>query len=203
MQEETFKKKVLPLFTLSIVLTFISSFIGLQMPAIFMNFAVFIGLAIASIAAVVILVIKPNLPLLVIFNVIEGFLLTGLMYIANSVDVMIIPEAFGITSVIFVAFSIFSYKTKYSFLSWGTGLFILLIVAIVLTIMQIFIQSPIFNTMVDLGVIVLFIGFILYDVQKIMQKYPDNEYINASVALYLDFLNIFVRVVSILIRRKK
>ncbi|HVP16762.1 MAG TPA: hypothetical protein VMT42_05290 [candidate division Zixibacteria bacterium] len=51
----------------------------------------------------------PNLPLLMIFNVLEGFTWTSLLFVANVIDASI-PEAFGLTVLIFAIFSLISWK---------------------------------------------------------------------------------------------
>ncbi|HQG28932.1 MAG TPA: Bax inhibitor-1 family protein, partial [Candidatus Ozemobacteraceae bacterium] len=46
---------------------------------------------------------------------------------------------------------------------------------------------------------VLFMGFTAYDMSNIMLKFRDEEYILATVELYLDFVNLFVALLRILI----
>lgn len=203
MEEEVFGKKVLPLFTLSIVVTFVSSFIGLLFLPIFSNIIAIIVLAIVGIVCLVVLLFRPSIPLLLVFNAIEGLVLTSLVYDANIVDPLIIPEAFGITALTFTAFSLISYKSSYNFASWGKALFVLLIAGVIISLLQFFIQSSIVNIAIDFGMVLLFVGFTLYDVKNILENYSDDQYINASVALYLDFINIFVRIVDILMRLRE
>lgn len=202
-REDVFAHKVLPLYTLSIIVTFASSLVGLLFLPFLSDLIVLTVLAVLTVICVIILGFRPNLPLLMIFNVLEGFTLTSLLFVANVIDPSIIPEAFGLTALIFAIFSLISWKSNYNFLSWGKALFILLIVALVVTVVEIFVQSPWINIAVDLGIIVLFVGFVLYDTQNILKRYSDNEYINACISLYLDFLNIFVRLVDILLRRRR
>jgi FtsH-binding integral membrane protein len=125
------------------------------------------------------------------------------MYIANIADPMIIPEAFGITSLVFLLFSFYGWVTKRDFSSLGGILFVLLIVALILTIFQFFIKSLVFNLVVDIGVVLLFLVFIVYDMRNILTSYSNKDYIPATISLYLDFFNIFVRIVSILLRLRR
>ena len=204
MRETVFAHKVLPLYTLSIIVTFVGSLIGILFLLPELSDAImFTVLAILAVICVIILGFRPSLPLLLIFNMLEGLILSSLLFVAGATDASIIPEAFGLTALIFVIFSLISWKSKYNFLSWGKALFILLIVALVVTVVEIFIQSSGINIAVDLGIIVLFIGFVLYDTQNILKRYSDDEYINACVSLYLDFINIFVRLIGILLGRRR
>jgi len=203
-REDVYVHKVLPLYALSIIVTFVSSLIGILffLPAL-SDIVVFTILAILTIILIIILSLRPSLPLMLIFNVFEGLSLSSLLFVAGVTDPAIIPEAFGLAALIFVVFSLMSWRSKYNFLSWGKVLFILLIVAVVVSIVQIFVQYSWVDIAIDVGVIVLFIGYILYDTQNILKRYPDDQYINACVSLYLDFINIFVRLIDILLGRQR
>lgn len=51
---------------------------------------------------------------------------------------------------------------------------------------------------VSIGGAVLFCGFILFDTHLIMHKLSPEEYVMASVNLYLDFINLFIYILRIL-----
>ena len=44
----------------------------------------------------------------------------------------------------------------------------------------------------------LFSGFILYDTSNILRNYPTDEYISATLSLYLDIFNLFLAILRIL-----
>ena len=46
---------------------------------------------------------------------------------------------------------------------------------------------------------ILFCGFILYDTSNILHHYPTHAYVAAAVALLIDFVVLFQRIVLILI----
>lgn len=205
MDRKIFRNKVMPLFTLTIILTFVSSLIGFQYINILSNIFVFIILAIASIVVLIIMLVwqRENLPLLLLFNLLEGFTVTPLMYLANITNPIIIPEAFGITSIVFLIFSFIGWITKRDLSSLGGILLVLLVIGLIFTFAQFFIKSLVFNLAVDIGVVLLFVAIIVYDMNKILRSYSNRDYIPATISLYLDFINIFVRIVSILIRLKR
>lgn len=45
---------------------------------------------------------------------------------------------------------------------------------------------------------VIFSGFIVYDTETLIKRYTYDEYIWASVVLYLDILNLFLEILKIL-----
>ena len=58
-----------------------------------------------------------------------------------------------------------------------------------------------FSLIYSLGGAALFVGFTLYDFSNIKRRYGPNDYVIATVQLYLDFLNLFwflLRILSIL-----
>jgi len=60
--------------------------------------------------------------------------------------------------------------------------------------------------MMDLGIAiagaVLFSLFIIYDTHMVMHKVSAEEYIHASINLYLDIINLFLHILRILGDRK-
>ena len=49
----------------------------------------------------------------------------------------------------------------------------------------------------------MFSGFLVVDTQKIMKKLSTDEYIMASIDLYLDILNLFLYILRILNESKR
>ena len=52
--------------------------------------------------------------------------------------------------------------------------------------------------MLTVGGALLFCGFIIFDTHMIMHKVSTEEYIMASIELYLDFINLFLYILRIL-----
>jgi FtsH-binding integral membrane protein len=206
MDQAVFKKKVIPIFTLSIIVSTIGAFIGLLFADVFTNWMVMIGLFIVEIALIVLLYTKfKNLPLLFLFNFIAGLTLTPILVMAVSANPILIPEALIITSIVFVALSGYAYFSKKDFTFLGGILFILLIVGIVASL-GVFVAS--YFTTLDLSLAniaisafftLLFSAWVLYDMSSILRHYSNEDYIQAVVSLYIDFINLFVNILFLLI----
>ncbi len=78
----------------------------------------------------------------------------------------------------------------------GKMLFIGLIIIIVGSIANIFIQLPILQLVIAMAGAVLFSAFILYDTQQIIKGNYSTP-IEAAIALYLDFFNLFIMLLQI------
>jgi len=139
-----------------------------------------------------------NLILLFAFTFMSGFTLapTLAFYIAANMG-YVIGEAFGLTAIAFFGLTIFAMNTKRDFTTMGKILFITLIVLIVAGIINIFWHQPLLQLIIASVGAILFSFFILYDTQNIIRGNVSSE-IEAAVALYLDFLNLFISLLQIL-----
>ena len=160
--------------------------------AVIFEFALLIGLMFAKNKTPL------NLILLFAFTFMTGFTLspTLAMFIAANMG-YVIGEAFLLTAVAFGGLTIFAMNTKRDFTTIGKILFITLIVIIVASLLNIFLKLPMLQLIIASVSAILFSFFILYDTQNIIRGNVSSE-VEAAVALYLDFLNLFISLLEIL-----
>ncbi len=79
----------------------------------------------------------------------------------------------------------------------GKALFIVLIVIVAASLLNLFFQSSIVNLAISAVAAILFSFYILYDTQNIIRGNYETP-IEGAVALYLDFVNLFVSLLNIL-----
>lgn len=114
-----------------------------------------------------------------------------------------IMYAFVASSVLFGVLAYLGYKTDRDISNWGTILTVCLFVGIVLSIVNIFLGSSFLDVLLNWGILLIFFGLTIYDMNKIkvMQQmgFCDDEklYVYGAMELYLDFINIFLRILSI------
>ncbi|MBK1973523.1 Bax inhibitor-1/YccA family protein [Campylobacter sp. TTU-622] len=140
-----------------------------------------------------------NLILLFGFTFCSGLTLTPLLIsvLALPAGAIIIAQAFALTTVAFGALSIFAMNTKKDFTTMGKALFIVLIVIVAASLLNIFIKSDIVSLAISSIAAILFSFYILYDTQNIIRGNYETP-IEGAVALYLDFVNLFVSLLNIL-----
>lgn len=140
-----------------------------------------------------------NLILLFGFTFVSGLtlapLLTNILGMAGGAS--IVANAFMLTTVAFGGLSMFAMNTKRDFSAMGKMLFITLIVVVVASLMNIFFQSSLMQLIIASISAILFSAFILYDTQNIIKGAYETP-IEGAIALYLDFLNLFVALLQIL-----
>lgn len=144
---------------------------------------------------------KPGINLAVLFGFtfISGLTITPLLasVFAMPAGASIVAQAFLMTSIAFGGISMFALTTKRDFSGMGKMLFIALIILVVGSISNIFIQAPLLQLGIAMVGAVLFSAFILYDTQQII-KGGFSTPVEAAIALYLDFFNLFVSLLQIL-----
>ena len=125
-----------------------------------------------------------------------GPLLSMIMqYSANGAQ--IVSTALGGTGVIFLALSGYVLMTRKDFSFLAGFLFAGLIIVILAAIMAMFMNITGLSLIVNVAVLFLFSGFILFDTSRIIHGGEDN-YIRATVGLYINIYNIFTALLHIL-----
>ena len=131
-------------------------------------------------------------------------LLTGLTFSSIFVVYQItsIVYVFGITSLIFLIFALIGYFTKIDLTKIGIYLFMALFGVIICSIINMFVGSETFNLGLTIICLIIFIIYIEYDIQIIKRNLymiteEDNLAIYGALQLYLDFINIFLRLLQL------
>ena len=147
--------------------------------------------------------------------------LVGILYFVyamiNGVTLSVIFAVFDLSSIIYLfivsaviygVLGLIGYKTDKDLTSWKPYLSVFLIAGIVLSIINIFIQNSTFELFLDCAILILFFGITIYDINKIklLQQDPnivsEKIHIYCAMQLYLNFINIFLRILSIFGKRR-
>ena len=130
-------------------------------------------------------------------------MLTGLTFgaIFTVYKLSSILSVFLATSIVFLIFAIIGAKVKKDMSKLGMWLMMALIGTIVVSIINIFIGSSVLYTVISIIAILIFLGYIIYDMQKaeaLMEEVgEDKGAIFGAFQLYLDFINIFIRLLEL------
>lgn len=146
----------------------------------------------------------------------------GILYfiyaMLNGVTLSVIFATFELNSVVYLfviaaltfgALAYVGFKTDKDLSSWSPYITVFLIAGIILSFINLFIiKSSTFDLVLDWIILALFFGITVYDINKmkILQSDPslDQEkiHIYCAMELYLDFVNIFLRILSIFGKRR-
>jgi len=124
-------------------------------------------------------------------------------YIEYAYTIPIATNALLFTCLEFIVLSFYVFSTKRNFDNWSeyliAGLLTIIVSMILMMIVQ-FIYGMKFEFLqflISIATSIVFVGFILHDTSKIVRGQYDN-FVEAGVDLYLDFLNAFVNLYEIL-----
>ena len=116
---------------------------------------------------------------------------------------------FVVSAVVFAVLGIIGYKTNKDLSSWNPYITVFLIAGIILSFINLFIiKSSSLDLIIDWLILALFCVITIYDINKIkmLQQVPEiNQekiYVYFAMQLYLDFINIFLRILSIFGKRR-
>lgn len=135
--------------------------------------------------------------------------ITGLTFSSIFVvyDLMSIMYVFGITAVIMLIFGLIGYYTKIDLTKFWIYLFMALIAVIVCEIINIFVGSETFNMGITIACLIIFIIYMAFDIQAVKKNIygiekEDNLAIYGALELYLDFINVFLRLLELIGKNK-
>lgn len=211
-------KKVYVWMTLALVITGMTSWLVASSPAILAtlltNRILFFGMIIAEFGLVIWLtagIRKMSLTtatlLFILYSVVNGVTMASIFIIYTMES---IATTFFITAGTFGAMSLVGYKTSKDLSGMGRYLFMALIGLIIATIVNIFVGSSMMAMIISYVGVLVFVGLTAYDTQKIKEMFmfadeynPDvQKYaVLGSLALYLDFINLFLYLLRIFGRR--
>jgi modulator of FtsH protease len=137
--------------------------------------------------------------LLLGFTFFMGLMLSGILRVALgfSNGGSLIATAAGGTGAIFFSLAGFATVTKKDFSFMGRFLFIGLVVILLAMVANIFFQIPALSLTISAVAVLLFSGYILFDISRVVNG-GETNYITATLAVYLDIYNLFVHLLSLL-----
>jgi FtsH-binding integral membrane protein len=216
--ERSFITKVYGWMALALAITGLVAFATATNPDFVMEIArtpLFMGVIVAQLVLVIALsaaIGKLNAGvatgLFITYSALTGLTFSLLFYVYTAES---IAQVFFITAGTFALVSAYGYVTKRDLTSIGNLLFMALIGLILASVVNIFLRSSgLYWVLTFLGVAV-FIGLIAYDTQRIKRMAygvgEDGEMqrkaaVLAALALYLDFINLFLFLLRIFGKRR-
>lgn len=140
-----------------------------------------------------------------LYAAINGVCITTIFYVFDLNSIILL---FVVSSLLFGGFSLYGYVTKKDLSNWRTLLFGTLLAGLVASLFNLFFQNSTFDIIIDWIILFIFFGITAYDINKIKQLSlidtidQDKIHIYGAMELYLDFINIFLRILSIFGKKK-
>lgn len=119
-----------------------------------------------------------------------------------------IISLFAVSAIIFAVLGVIGYKTNKDLSKWKPYLMVFLFAGLILSLINLFLNNSMFELILDWAILAIFCGVTIYDINKIklLQSEPEIDqekiHIYCAMQLYLDFINIFLRILSIFGKRR-
>ncbi len=194
------------LLALSMIPTVVGAFIGVKMGfSLFpgspmLSFLVFMGIAFAFIWGIQRTKNSgAGVALLLGFTFFMGLMLAGILRAALgfSNGGVLIATAAGGTGAIFFTLAGIATVTKKDFSFLGKFLFVGLVILILASLANIFFAVPAMALTISAVAVLIFSGYILYDISRIVTG-GETNYISATLSVYLDIYNLFINLLNLL-----
>jgi uncharacterized protein len=126
-----------------------------------------------------------------------GLSLSGIFFVYTGTS---IARTFFITAATFLAMSLFGYTTRADLARTASFLLMGLVGILIASIVNLFLASSIVQLAISVVGVIVFVGLTAYDTQRIKEIYLNSDSpaiagkkaIMGALALYLDFLNLFI-----------
>ncbi|GAM10387.1 inner membrane protein YbhL [Geobacter sp. OR-1] len=132
-------------------------------------------------------------PLFLLYSALNGVTISGIFLVYTGQS---ITSAFVTTAGTFGAMSVYGLVTKRDLTSLGSFCFMGLIGIVIASIVNIFLHSNMMQFVISGIGLIVFIGLTAYDTQK-LKGVRGGAAVAGALALYLDFINIFLMMLQL------
>lgn len=217
--QRSFITRVYAWMTFGLLVTAGAAFVTLTVPGLLQllvsNTLIFFGLLIAELVLVVVLSaavgrMSPAVAGLLFtgYAVLNGVTLSFIMLVYTATSVAV---TFGVTACTFGIMTLFGFTTQRDLTKLGSLLIMALIGLIIASVVNIFLSSSAVYWITTYAGILIFVGLVAYDTQKLKRmsltlgedgQVAQKASIIGALALYLDFINLFLLLLRLLGRRR-
>jgi modulator of FtsH protease len=205
-ERATLVRRTYGLVFLSVITTILGSAFAFSQPAVmdgvlqhpFITFiCMFVPLIMAQRAA---RDFPKNLILTFLFTFIEGIWLAPFLMLAERNAPGVVSQAAILTFAAFGVLSLYAVVSRRDFSAWGSFLMVGVFVLLVAIILNAFIGSAAGGLWIAAIGVMIFSGLLVFDTWRLLRSgaYGQDDYVLTAVAIYLDLLNMFVFILSLL-----
>ena len=142
-----------------------------------------------------------------VYSLLNGLTISVVLFLYTGAAVF---QAFAVTAGTFGAMSLYGLTTKKDLTSWGSFFFMGLIGIILASVVNIFLRSSALEMTISVIGVFVFVGLTAYDTQKLKAyammaegERVTNFAVIGALALYLDFINLFLMILRLMGGRRE
>ena len=205
-ERATLVRRTYGLVFLSIIVTVLGTAFAMTQPALmeavvrhpFISFiALFIPLMMAQRNA---REFPRNIILTFLFTFVEGVFLAPFLVAANQAAPGVVGQAAVLTLGTFGVLSFYAVLSRRDFSAWGSFFMIGLVVLFIAMLINAFVGSAAGGLWIAAVGVFVFAGLLVFDTWRIVRsgQYGHDDYVFAAVSIYLDLINMFILILSLL-----
>jgi len=139
-----------------------------------------------------------NIGLVFLFTFLEGLAISPIIYIYGQSQPGVIGQAALLTGSAFGALTCYAWVSRRDFSAWGSFFTIGLVVLIVASLLNLFFHSATASLWLAGAAVIVFGGLLVFDTWRLRNVFGPNDYVQAAVTIYLDLLNMFMAILTLL-----
>lgn len=188
----------------SVVVTVLGTWFGLTQPSVMQAVAEHPFLTMLAAFAPLLLagrmrdVFPQNIGLVFLFAFAMGLIMSPLVFTLEARQPGVVGQAGILTLSTFGVLTAYAWLSRRDFSAWGgffvTGLWVL----IATSLLNLFFQNQTANLWIAGATVFVFSGLLVFDTWRLRNVYGPEDYVLAAVNIYLDLLNMFTAILSLL-----
>jgi protein lifeguard len=202
-ERATLVRRTYSLVLVSVLVTMVGASFGLTQPALMQAVYDHPFLAfLCSLAPLLMATRKKadfpmNIGLVLLFNFVMGVIVAQPLSAYESRQPGVLGQAAVLTIGAFGILTLYAFVSRRDFSAWGSFLMVGLWVLIGTMFLNFLFQNATINLWLASVSVLLFSGLLVFDTWRLRNVYGPDEYVGASVNIYLDLLNMFMAILRI------
>jgi FtsH-binding integral membrane protein len=148
-------------------------------------------------------VFPTNIGLVFLFTFIEGIFISPFIYLMGQTQPGVVGQAALLTGTTFGVLTLYAFVSRKDFSAWGGFFIVGLWVLIATSVLNMFFQNPTASLWIAGATVFVFGGLLIFDTWRLRNVFGPDDYVQAAVAIYLDLLNMFLAILSLLGGRRE
>ena len=133
-----------------------------------------------------------------LFNLVMGVAIAPIIYMYSRNEPGIVGQAGILTLSTFGILTAYAWVSRRDFSAWGSFLVVGLWVLIGTSLLNMFFQNQGVGLWIAGATVLVFGGLLVFDTWRLRTQYGPDDYVPAAVQIYLDLLNMFLAILSLL-----
>jgi FtsH-binding integral membrane protein len=139
-----------------------------------------------------------NIGFVFLFTFAEGLYIAPFMALMEQTSPGAASQAGLLTFTAFATLTAYAFISRRDFSAWGSFLITGVVILFVTMLLMMFTGATSGFTWISGIAVLLFSGLLVYDTSRLRNVYGPDDYVMAAVNIYLDLLNMFLFVLSLL-----